>query len=102
MQVNVNFNKLCNSFVSGTARTNNKVEGWNRRFSSLIGADHPSLWKFIDKLRQEQSYNEFRLHQAAAGIPPPPKRIKYRDLDARLATTVSKFGIPLADYLNEV
>ena len=86
--------------VSGNAKTNNSVEGWNRRFSSLIGADHPSLWKFIEKLKQEQSHTEFRLNQAAAGALPPAKRVKYRDLDARLTNIVSEFGtISLADYL---
>ena len=91
------------SFVSGYARTNNSIEGWNRRFSSLVGADHPSLWKLIDKLKQEQSYTEFRLNQAAAGAPNKAKRIKYRDLDARLSNIVSKFGtISLTDYLTGV
>ena len=89
--------------ISGNARTNNSVEGWNRRFSSLIGADHPSLWKFIDKLREEQNFTEFRLNQAAAGVLPPAKRVKYRDLDARLTNIVSQFGtIALTDYLTGI
>ena len=89
--------------LSGDARTNNSVEGWNRRFSSLVGADHPSLWKFIDKLKQEQSHTEFRLNQLAAGSQPTAKRVRYRDLEARLTRIINQFGeIPLTDYLTGV
>ena len=91
---------LIHILISGHARTNNSVEGWNRRFSSLIGADHPSLWKFIEKLKLEQSHTEFRLNQAAAGVQPAAKRLKYRDLNARLITKVREYNPnSLADYL---
>ena len=70
----------------------------------MIGANHPCLWKFIDKLKEEQGHTEFRLIQAEAGAPPPAKRLKYRDLDQRLASRVSEFGtdITLTTYLTSI
>ena len=34
-------------------RTNNISEGWNNKFSSLVGEQHPSVWKVIETLQQE-------------------------------------------------
>ena len=69
--------EIWNTFVAtteGRARTNN-VEGWHRRFSSLLGAHHPSLWKFNDVLKQEQTeHTEFQLNQLMVGTPAPAKR----------------------------
>ena len=94
---------LWNTFTATAneeARTNNSMEGWHRRFSSLIGAHHPSLWKFIDVLKTEQSQTQFRLNQLVAGVPPPAKRRKYKDLDQRLMNSIAKFGtIALTEYL---
>jgi hypothetical protein len=36
-------------------KTNNSVEGWHRGFSQLLGAYHPTIWKFIDVVKKEQS-----------------------------------------------
>jgi len=30
-------------------RTNNACEGWNNRFSHLVGIKHPSIWKLLKK-----------------------------------------------------
>jgi hypothetical protein len=43
---------------SGLPRTNNSVEGRHRGFNELVGSSHPSIWKFIDDLKREQSLNE--------------------------------------------
>ena len=42
-------------------KTNNAVEGWHRGFHQLLGAYHPTIWKFIDGLKKEQSLNELKL-----------------------------------------
>jgi len=42
--------------ANGNASTNNAVEGWQKRFSSLFGADHPTIWKLIDAIKQEQCH----------------------------------------------
>ena len=35
-------------------RTNNAVEGWHRSFQSHVTTCHPSFWKFIDIMKQEE------------------------------------------------
>jgi len=57
--------------VDGIPKTNNNIEGWHRRFSSLIGASHPTIWKFIDALKKEESLVRFKLNQYEAGLPRP-------------------------------
>lgn len=86
---------LWNCFLltaDGLPRTNNSVEGWHREFGSLLGADHPNLWKFIDALRKEQGINETKIEQYLAGQTPPPSRKRYRELAARLLAVVEDYG----------
>ena len=78
--------------VEDLPRTNNSVEGWHRGFSQLLGAYHPTIWKFIDGLKKEQSLNELKLEQFNAGQQPPPRKKKYRDVAERIKTLVSEYG----------
>lgn len=33
-------------------RTNNSLEGWHYSFKSILNAVHPSIWKFIEALKE--------------------------------------------------
>ncbi|ODM88747.1 hypothetical protein Ocin01_17935 [Orchesella cincta] len=55
------------------ARTNNAVEGWHRGFQSQLGAAHPTIWKFIETIRKQQSLNELQMEQHLAGGTPQPE-----------------------------
>jgi len=94
---------LWNCFTAtadGNPRTNNKVEGWNKRFNTLIGIKHPTVWTFIDKLKDEQSVTELKMNQILAGTPSAPRRKKYRDLEKRLLRVVADYGNrSVSDYL---
>ena len=46
------------------------VEGWHRGVSQLVGAHHPTIYKFIDEIKKEQSLNEVEQEQYAAGQQP--------------------------------
>jgi hypothetical protein len=86
--------------MDSDARTNNSVEGWHRRFSVLVGAHHPSFWKFVEKIKNEQSHTEHYLNQLESGVPSQSKRKKYKDLDKRILNIVEKYSsIPLTTYL---
>ena len=54
------------------ARTNNSIEGWHRSFQATVGASHPSFWKFMEKLIQEQRLHRVNLLQVLGGHPAPP------------------------------
>ncbi|ESO08919.1 hypothetical protein HELRODRAFT_168839 [Helobdella robusta] len=49
---------------------------WHRAFSELIGASHPTVWKFISSLKDEQALNEGKIEQYVAGANPPPSKKK--------------------------
>ena len=56
------------------SKTNNACEGWHRSFSELIGASHPTIWKFLEILKGEQARNEAIMEQYTAGAEPPRKK----------------------------
>lgn len=65
--------KLCAS------KTNNACEGWHRSFSELIGASHPTIWKYLEILKNEQARNETIMEQHTAGAEIPRKKKKYKN-----------------------
>lgn len=66
------FDRLMND----QARTNNAVEGWHRGFQTQLGATHPIMWKFIETIQKEQSFNEVEIEKHLAGETPQPKSKK--------------------------
>ena len=81
-------------------RTNNTVEGWHRRFNTMVGKSHPSIWILIDNLKIEQSVVEMKVNQMVAGTPSHPRRKPYRKLDSRLVRIVEDYeNLPVSDYL---
>jgi len=42
-------------------RTNNAVEGWHRAFNSALKANHLTVWKLKNMLRQEQGLQEAKI-----------------------------------------
>lgn len=97
---------LWNVYISALGdlpKTNNAVEGWHRGFHQLLGAYHPTIWKFIDGLKKEQSLNELKIEQFIAGQPPEPVKRVYRDTAARLKSLVEEYSQrPVLDYLRGI
>ena len=81
-------------------KTNNYVEGWHRGFSQLLGAYHPTVWKFINGLKKEQSFNELKIEQFLSGQPAQPSKKKYKEVALRIKAIVADYGNrPNLDYL---
>ena len=75
----------CNdAVINDLPRTNNSVEGWHRGFSELLGANHPTIWKFIILLKMEQNMNETKIEQYIAGHQPNAGRRTYKETAARI------------------
>ena len=49
----------------------------------MVGVNHPSLWTFITRSKEEQANHEQRLNEMWNGDPPPPRRLKWRRLEDR-------------------
>ena len=72
-------------------RTNNSVEGWHRRFNSLLQCSRPSIFKCIDVMRVEQKWNEDTIARISAGEVRPPQKKIYRDVNKRIFDIVSGY-----------
>ncbi len=77
--------------LNGHARTNNSVEAFHRGTNSSFAMLHPTLWKFIEKLKVVQQHQDKIIEGLVAGGPPPAQRRKYVDLNLRLLTVVRDF-----------
>ena len=51
---------LTQILCKGQHRTNNIVEGWNNRFSSLTNCHHPNFWKFLRGLKKNNLMSMLR------------------------------------------
>lgn len=86
--------------VQGLPRTNNAVEAWHRAFQGSMTCQHPTLWRFIETLRREQSLQEATLAQAVAGGRPIPQRKKYEAVNRRLQRLLAnRHEMPVKDFL---
>ena len=67
---------------------NNISEGWNNRFASLIGEQHPSVWKLIEAMQiSECAHATWVLLQLERGVHPKQRGKKvYKELQKQLET----------------
>ena len=64
-------------------RTNNSAESWHRRLSSIIQYQHPTLWTFINSLKNEEHFIHCQLVKLNAGEKIEPNK-KYLNHSKRL------------------
>lgn len=65
-------------------RINNIVEGWNNRFSKLAGQKHTTLWKLINKIKNEINANQAQLALDHIGeLKRKTKRGQYHTINLR-------------------
>lgn len=84
-------------------KTNNVCEGWHNAFNTLIGAQHPSVWKFIEKLKMEQARTTVTIEQHIAGTEGPPPKKKYKDCALRIKKIVDDVeNREILDYLKGI
>lgn len=81
----------------GEPRTNNTVEGWNRRFNTLVGKVHPNIYIVIEELRKEELYCQSQRELIDLGNSPPKKKKKFMKNDDRLKRLVQRFEDILAE-----
>ena len=71
--------------LAGGDRTNNHCESWNNSFKQLVGHSHPSVWRLITHLKEDESLMRTLIIQENRGQP-PTKRVRKttKDLQRRL------------------
>lgn len=89
--------------IGGLPLSNNSVEGWHHSFNRHVGSSHPSIWTFIEKLKDQQSQTEFELNQVSAGIQIRKQKIKYKQRYLRLARLVQQYNsLPIILFLRGI
>ncbi|KFD71516.1 hypothetical protein M514_14188 [Trichuris suis] len=87
----------------GQDRTNNFVEAAHRRMRDALGADHPTIWKFIEGLRRVQAGRDKDHEDFVSGREPPRKRRRYVLADRRILRIVQRFHTQsYVDYLRGI
>ncbi|XP_041372658.1 uncharacterized protein LOC121385930 [Gigantopelta aegis] len=72
--------------LAGEPRTNNQCEGWNNRFTHLIGYSHPTIWILTEAI-QKDCFIRTQISEDLIGNPPAKRvRRKQNNLQARLLT----------------
>ena len=84
-------------------RTNNSVEGWHRSFQGHLSSCHPSFWKFLRVLKNEESVIRVDILQQLGGHVDPPRRARYIDCNARIVRIVDDYpNRELIPYLRAI
>lgn len=92
------------SVLEDLPKTNNACEGFNSGFSSLLGASHPTIYKLIDGLKEQQVLTELTIHQRVAGTVPTPRK-KFAIASTKLRKVVEQYGVGdfcHIDYLRQI
>ena len=77
--------------ANGEHRMNNIQEGGHSQFSAEVNCHHPTLWKLIENIRNEQQSTEENLERMHAGQDGPTRKERYRKVDQRLRSAVTTF-----------
>ena len=56
-----------NRTVNDLPRTNNAIEGFHRGFESMLQANKPDVWRFLDAIHKQQALTEFATAQQMGG-----------------------------------
>lgn len=79
-------------------RSSNIAEGWHHGFNSMLSCSNPTIWKFLDCLKSEQSLNDVRLTKRLMREAPEPRAPKWIRYDNHLQTIVDAYD----EYTNKM
>ena len=71
-------------------RTNNQVEGWHRRFQSVLSCGNPGFFTCVKALKREQVNTTNKVNRLQAGFSVKKRKNKYIALNDRLKKIVEE------------
>ena len=84
-------------------RTNNSMEVWHRSFQGHLSSCHPSFWKFLRDLKNEESVIHVDILQQLGGHVNPSRRARFIDCNARIARIIDDYpNRELIPYLRAI
>lgn len=84
-------------------RTNNICESWNNRFAHLIGHSHPTIWKLINKFREEVGVDKAKI--ALHDMEPVRKKKHGTEKNVKLqylCRNIVNNELTIAEFLNRI
>lgn len=79
---------------SVTVRTTNGSEGWHSKWNGMINKANPNYYEFYLRLQVEQSNTENLIAQAAAGVNPPPPKLRYLRRERKIREFLARYRNP--------
>jgi hypothetical protein len=73
----------------GIPRTQNRVEGWHRRFETLVGKCHFGVYTIIEGIKKEQIQMERRAEYIIRGRAHTSTRKEYAEREKRISAIIS-------------
>ncbi|CAI6354155.1 unnamed protein product [Macrosiphum euphorbiae] len=70
----------------GIPRTQNIVEAWHRRWSTLVGKPHVGVYTMIEELQKEQQRVDLEIECINRGEPKPKQKKQIIDREKRIMT----------------
>ncbi|KAK8381301.1 hypothetical protein O3P69_018409 [Scylla paramamosain] len=71
--------------IRDESRTNNLCEGWNNRYSRLVGHSHPTIWRAIQWIQADHAVVATQLVLESRGEPPKKRQKRvYKNLQTRM------------------
>ena len=92
--------------LAAEPRTNNFCEGWNSNFTSMVGYNHPSIWKVIKGIQVEANEASTKILQTNIGNPPRKnmKRIYIQQQEklSQLCLDYQNVQVDLSNFLSGI
>jgi len=74
-----------------SSRTNNVCEGWNNRFTHLVGHKNPSIWKLFKNMQKEVGADKSKLTLSEIGKLTYKRPHKGHKMQTRLKNVCEQF-----------
>ena len=92
-----------NCYMNFNLRTTNHVEGWHRKLNAKVKVAHPTIFKFIRHIQEEERSAANRMIELDNGHRVMPMVKKYKNLNRQIASltiALNNGEIELRDYLS--
>jgi hypothetical protein len=83
--------EIWNQFGNLEARTNNHIEGWHNSFNKKVNESHPSVYRLINFIRNDQEDNTKNIIQLSQGISLSRKRTNYAKINQQIINLWMRF-----------
>ena len=67
------------------------AEGWRHGFNAMMSCSNPSIWKFLQSLKNEQNITDVKMTKLMVRESPEPRSAKWRKYNEKLQTIIQKF-----------